>query len=245
MSSIAACYNVYNDVIALRGALEMSSMFFDEIFVLHSGPSRTKSTDGTIELCESFGVKQAFDDIDKGFGFIRSRLIHDCGCDWAFIMDADERFYPSLPVMECTGTQRYPEVPNPDLKVTKFDNLIYPGLYLRMLMANTTANAIRTIRRHWLDFSMTKPSENWQIHKDYQLRIVRNLPHIGYTPERRMHEHLIDSRTGDTPAFTSASEVGGPFHDHFHPFFRKTMPGKKERNEANYQRLEKGELMLP
>ena len=69
--------NVYNDVIALRGLLEMSSEYFDELFVVHSGPNGAYSTDGTIELCEQFKVKLVFDDIDKGFGVIRSRLIHE------------------------------------------------------------------------------------------------------------------------------------------------------------------------
>lgn len=244
MASIAACYNVYNDVDALRGSLELSSQFFDNIFVLHTGPSGKSSDDGTIELCEEFGCRIEFASLDDGFGVIRSRLIHECECEWAFILDADERFYPAIQVMECIGTERYPQVACPNLRVNKLKDLITPGYTLRSAIEHTSADAIRTIRRHWFDFTMMRPSENWSIHRDYQLRIVRNKPYIGYRPERKMHEHLIDSRSGETPSFTPASEVGGPFHDHFHLFFRTSRPGHKEFNEENYQRLDRGELTL-
>ena len=79
MASIALCINVYQDAKALRGCLESGSMFFDNIFVIHAGPGGRYSTDGTIEVLEDFGIKPVFDDIERGFGKIRTRLIHDCG----------------------------------------------------------------------------------------------------------------------------------------------------------------------
>lgn len=240
--SIAACYNVYNDADALRGSLELAQSYFDNIYVIHSGPDGAVSNDGTIELCESFGIKPVMDNINEGYGVIRTRLIHDCGCDWAFILDADERFYPSLPMMFCNGSERYPEVSEPDLSVRRSEDLINPGQYLKSMIASTKADAIRSIRRHWFDFSMTRPCENWEIRKDYQLRIVRNKETIIYQTERRMHEHLVDTESGTTPQFREASETGGPFHDHFHMFFRRAKPGHKEGNEEYYARLERGEV---
>ena len=95
-----------------------------------------------------------------------------------------------------------------------------------------------------MDFSMKKAAQNFSTIKDHQLRIVRNSPHIRYISERVMHEHLVDTRTGETPKFVNQDDVGGPFHDHYHCFFRRTYPGTKEWNEANYSRLERGEPML-
>lgn len=241
--SIALCCNVYNDAAALRGLLELGSSYFDNIFILHTGPGGAKSTDGTIELCESFGISPIFDDIQKGFGAIRTRLIHDCGCDWAMIMDADERFYPQIKVMTCHGTDRYPNPPDPKLTVTKQDDVINQGDHVKNQIKNPELMAIRATRRHWFDFTMTKPAENWQTICDHQLRIVRNVKEIHYT--LNMHERLIDDRTERTPRFLEQDPIGGPFYDHFHLFYRRTQPGKKEANEKNYERLSKGEKMIP
>lgn len=243
MSSIALGINVYNDAAALRGLLELGSRYFDNIYVLHTGPGGAPSTDGTIELCHSFGIQPVFDDIQKGFGHIRSRLIHDCGCDWCFIMDADERFHPQIEVMTCEGTDRYPNPMEPNLKVTKKADLINQGAHIKNQIKNPELMAIRATRRHWFDFGMNKPAENWQIIYDHQLRIVRNVKEIHYTLS--MHERLIDDRTGKTPRFLEQDNIGGPFIDHFHLFYRRTQPGKKEANELNYERLSKGEKMIP
>jgi hypothetical protein len=116
---IAACINFYNDADALRGCLETSAAFFDNIYCINAGPGGAKSTDGSIELCEQFGATVVFDDIQKGFGVIRSRLIHDCGCTWAFLLDADERFHHKAPVLHCEGVDKYPEVDKPNLSTFK------------------------------------------------------------------------------------------------------------------------------
>lgn len=238
--SISLGCNVYNDAPALRGLLESAAPFFDNLFIVHSGPGGAKSTDGTIELCEQFGATIVFDDIQRGFGAIRSRLIHDCGCTWCFIMDADERFHPQMPVMHCDGIEAYPQIANPNLSTFKQIEVHDQGALLRKAMTDTRAKAIRTSRRHWFDFSLNKPCQNWLRIPDFQLRIVRNLPEIGYQTDRVMHERLLDHSTGQDPIFLSP----GIFHDHYHCFYRRTQPGKKEANEANYQRLERGEAML-
>jgi hypothetical protein len=233
--SIAMCCNVYNDVSPLRGLLETSARFFDELFIVHSGPCGARSNDGTIELCESFGCRIVFDDIQKGFGVIRSRLIHEHGCEWGMILDADERFFPMSPELDCS----------PDLIASPRPLPCHQGDTLRRIIADPRAMAIRTTRRHWHDFSMTRPTQNWFENCDHQLRIVRNVPEIAYQSDRVMHERLIDSRTGHDPVFYEQDDYLGPFHDHFHMYFRNTEPGKKEANEINYSRLERGETMLP
>lgn len=240
--------NVYNDVIALRGLLEKSSEYFDELFVVHSGPNGAYSTDGTIELCEQFGVKLVFDDIDKGFGVIRSRLIHEHGCEWAMILDADERFHPTMPQLICEGDATWDlgnPLVRPNLTVTQTENINIQGYALKEMIAqNDNIMAVRTIRRHWMDFTHKNPTQNWQLIPDYQLRTVRNVPEISYVSNIKMHERLLDSRTGEDPLHMVTNDFL-IFHDHYHPFFRNNYPGKKQFNEQNYQRLERGEKMIP
>jgi hypothetical protein len=237
--SIALCCNVYNDAPALRGLLESASPFFDNLFIVHSGPGGARSTDGTIELCEQFGATIVFDDIQRGFGAIRSRLIHDCGCTWAFIADADERFHAKLPKMHCEGVEKYPEIEHPNLSTFKLPEIHDQGAILKEAMKNTVAKAIRTSRRHWFDFTLNKPCQNWLTIPDHQLRIVKNIPEVAYQKDRVMHERLLDYDTGLDPLFLAPNL----FHDHYHCFYRRTQPGKKEFNEKNYQRLERGEPM--
>lgn len=244
MSSIAMACNVYQDAAALRGLLEVSAPYFDNLYIVHSGPGGAYSTDGTIELCEEFGIKPVFDDIQRGYGAIRTRLLHGCGCEWAFILDADERFFPILPVITCSGDEKYPDVAEPKLTVEKKPDVINQGAHVKNLINNTETMALRSTRRHWFDFAMTKPSQNFHKIHDHQLRIVRNHPSIHYETNRVMHERLLDDRTGKDPKFVAQDEQGGPFHDHFHLHFRRTQPGKKEANEKNYERLSRGEKMI-
>lgn len=246
--SLCLSVNFYNDVHAMRGLLELGARYFDHIFTINSGPGGARSSDGSIELAESFGATVVFDDIQKGFGHIRSRLIHECGCEWAMILDADERFHPHLNVMECSGSGSWsgPDDPNiPSLTVSVKRDVIDQGAHVKNLIRDPALFAIRATRRHWFDFSMRKPSQNWMTNQDHQLRIVRNHPDIGYVKHVVMHERLLDSRTKMDPKFAIQDPLGGPFIDHYHLYFRRTDPGHKEYNELNYQRLSKGEAMIP
>lgn len=244
--SIALASNVYNDAAALHGALETAQRFFDNLFFVHAGPNGAYSTDGTIELLEKYGATVVFDDINKGFGAIRTRCLHDCGCTFAAILDADERFYPELPVLHPEGQEKWsPGQPRPNLSVHVREGIVKQGELIRNLMTQPNIMAIRATRRHWFDFSMKHPSQNWiATERDHQLRIVRNIPEIEYRSNVKMHEKLVDLRTGCDPTRANQDDYFGPFIDHFHPFFREAYPGSKEFGEANYARLERGEPML-
>lgn len=243
MSSIAAAYNVWRDAKALRGSLEASSGYFDNIFVLVTPPGgEANKDDETCDLLREFGIDPKFGDINKGYGVIRSRLVHECGCEFAMILDSDERFRPSQEALRCVGTEQYPKHPNPALTVKKSRELIYPGLTLKDIIKDGNIDAVKGVRRHWFDFSHTRPSQNWHDHPDWQLRIVRNRAEIHYDTSVRMHERLIDSRTKDTPRHFTGENI---FWDHYHLFYRRAHPGSKEWNEQNYQRLERGDPMLP
>lgn len=245
--SLCLCINFYNDAPALRGLLEVGARCFDHIFTINAGPGGAKSTDGSIELVESFGGTVVYDDIQQGFGRIRTRLLHDCGCEWGVILDADERIFPQMYVMTCEGDEKYPDCPEPKLTVTVKADVIDQMGHLRNLIWNPETMAVRATRRHWFDFAMKRPAQNWygpNGNRDHQLRIVRNHPEIGYERDRVMHERLLDARTGKDPVFVRQDDHGGIFIDHFHLHFRRTQPGKKESNEANYARLSRGEPMI-
>lgn len=242
MNSIALGINFHNDAAAMRGLLELGSSYFDNIYALDASPDGKFSTDGSCELLESFGVKPLLADMNRGFGAIRTSLLHDCGCEWCMILDCDERFYPLINAMSCEGTDRYPNHPEPKLTVKKTQHVINQGAHVKHHIQNPILMAMRFTRRHWFDFGMTKPAENWSTVFDHQLRCVRNNPAIHYT--RFMHEALLDDRTGETPRFLEQDPVGGPHIDHMHLFFRKAQPGHKEANERNYDRLSRGEKMI-
>lgn len=240
--------NFFNDALAMRGLLETCARWVDNIYCINSGPGGAYSTDGSIELAKSFGAKVTFADMDLGFGVIRTKLLHECGCTFCMILDCDERIFPQINVMTCEGNERYPDTSTPNLKVTVKPDIIDQAGHIRNLITNPATMAIRATRRHWFDYAMKKPAQNWygqEGHKDHQLRILRNLPEIGYQRDRRMHERCLDSRTGRDPEYVSQDEHGGIFFDHFHLYDRTNRPGHKEKNEVNYSRLERGEKMIP
>lgn len=244
--SICLAMNVYNDAAALRGALETGSRFFDQIFIVHSGPGGAYSTDGTIELCEQFGARIVFDDINKGYGVIRTRCIHESGCTFTAVLDADERFFPELPVLHCEGMDYWlPGREKPNLSVHIREGVVRQGDLVRALMGMKHIMAIRQTRRHWYDFTMRTPCRNWiQDDPDHQLRIIRNVPEIHYKSDVKMHEKIWDDRTNNEPVYSCQDVYLGPFIDHFHTFFRLAKPGHKEFNERNYARLQKGKKMI-
>ena len=101
--TIGVVANVYQEANALPGWLELAATFADWVGVMHAGPQGTKSDDGTIEILERWRVPVQFCAIDEGFGVVRTKTLRMCPCDWVMLLDADERFYPLVRVMSCTG----------------------------------------------------------------------------------------------------------------------------------------------
>lgn len=247
METIALCINCFNDRLALEHLLATSAPYFDRVFAVHSGPNGEMSSDGTIEVLQAAGVKIVYADIRHGFGQIRTLLIHGCECDWAFIADCDESFFPETPVLHCEGTERYPAIENPNLTVTELPEygVFKQGELLRqMCNSGPEVMCIKTRRRHWFDLERTRACENWMHHNDYQLRVVRNSPYVRYDGEVKMHERLIDVRSGSEPFYAQPSHPYlWPHHDHFHCYFKALEPEKKVRNEANYRALEQNRAL--
>lgn len=242
MTSIGMVCNFYNEKNAIAGLIENASQFFDELTFMDCGPGGKPSSDGSLDILRSWGITPIQGDIHEGYGVIRTKLIHSTKCEWAMILDADERFLHTCPIFSCEGTEKYPETKNPNLAVGVELPAFNHGHQLRHMIENECngMDAIRTSRRHWFDFTFKKPCQNWREISDWQLRIVRNAPHIGYDPAIKMHERLMDMRTKKDPNFISGNQSRGPFHDHFHCAFK---PMEKEQNAEDvkiYNMLETG-----
>lgn len=249
MSSIGLACNFYQEVNALPGLLENASQFFDDIVLTWCGPKcEDPADDPSVAIAEKWGVRLLFDNIDDGYGAVRTRLIRNSTTEWVMIMDADERFLPLSPVYLCEGEERYPDVKHPNLKVSI--KSVQPGMevaynqgaLLRQMIHTAPEDimGIRTGRRHWFDFSFKNPCQNWFTYPDYQLRLVRNRDWIEYKSDVKMHEQIIDTRTNTTPVFLAHDNEMGPFHDHFHCFFKSQEKEQRARDIQIYDALHEG-----
>lgn len=241
--SIGIALNVFEEHNSLPGALECASRFFDDVLVIHAGPGGKYSTDGTIEILEKWGVRTIFDKIDDGFGVIRTRLIRESKTDWVWISDSDERFLPYTPAYSVHGTGSYPADPVPDLHVGICESVYNQGQLLRDKLKNEckNADALRVVRRHWMSLNMSRPCQNWYIVEDWQLRCVRNRPHIMYDTNVRMHERCLSKLTGRDPVYGTANTRIGPFVEHFHVPFKLMEPAQRQHDIRIYDALCQGQ----
>lgn len=240
MPSLACSFNIYNDNLALPGMLESASQWADSFYCIHASPGGKLSTDGTLETLQSWGITPVMADVMEGFGVIRSRLIHECGADWAFILDADERVLSTRNIMSVEGSDKYPENPNPQLTITKgmpFDQM---KLLKSLIDSVDGFDAIVLPRYHFMDAGFTRPAQSWHQHRDLQCRLVRNVPYVGYKPERKIHEHIIDTRSGNEPAMYRPKEDAREVAIfHLHNVFKPMTPAKNTEDLATYQALDK------
>jgi len=228
--SIGMACNIYNDANAVTGLLEMSSQFFDEMVFYHAGPQGVYSTDGTLEILEKWKVKVVFGKIDDGFGIVRTAAVRACKTEWVMILDADERFHHFAPIL-------LPHGDGDSIFVQRFHDCYDQGALLRRLIQYPEIDAIESVRRHWWDFSWNRPVQNWHHIPDIQRRIVRNIDPIHYKTEVRMHEQLIDGRTGHGVRAHSCNGYRGIFHDHYHCFFKAMEPEQRQHDIQIYNAI--------
>ncbi len=238
--SISCAVNVYNDNLALPGLLENASQWADDIVVIHAGPNGKRSTDGTIETLEAWGIHPIMDKIDDGFGVVRTRLIRAAKTDWVFIMDADERFHPLAPAMSCHGEEGYPQFKDPKLTIA-VHGIAQQGVLLKDLMTHNGL-MIRAARRHWFDFTWKRPCQNWCIEADWQFRILRNSPLIHFDPKEKMHEKIELVSDGGMPAHSTCwfGDPMGLHIDHYHCFFKSKEPEQRKEDLDIYEALATG-----
>ncbi len=261
MATIGLVANVYNEIHALPGWLETHAPYFDDIRILHAGPGGERSTDGTLELLESWRIPVEFCAIDEGFGVVRTRALRMSPCDWVMLLDADERFYASQRVLECVGPSTPQHEADAILQTYDFRDLktmipnwenvarlganvsvidhgagLAQGAKLRELIDSNEFDAVCTVRRHWHDFSFKRPTQNWHTDPDWQLRCVRNDPSIGFDSGTRMHERLV----GAGRVYSSDLRFG-PFFDHFHFTFKKMEQEQRSHDIAVYDAIHRGD----
>lgn len=257
MTTIGLVANVYNEVNALPGWIKTHRLFFDDIRVLHAGPNGEYSNDGTIELLEKYQIPHEFCAIDEGFGAVRTRAIRMSPCDYVMILDADERFYPEHKIMKCTGnptshtevdeilrTYDFRNGQRPDWNVigqlgkdlkVEFGEVFDQGVYLKNLIKDKMFDAIISIRRHWHDFTFTRPTQDWISNPDWQMRIIRNKESISFDTSTRMHERLVGAEIT-----YRADMIYGPFFDHFHFPFKQMEQDQRSHDVDCYDRIHEG-----
>lgn len=251
--------NVYNECNALPGWLETHLPYFDDVRIMHAGPGGSYSNDGTLELLEKWKVPVEFCAIDDGFGVVRTKTIHMSPCDYVMLLDADERFYPVHRILRCIGEgtpqhevdwilQSYDfsgvNLPNWENIAKLGENLsvsvegVYDqGAKLRELLENHKPDAFVSVRRHWHDLGLRRPTQNWEVLSDWQMRIVRNSPDIYFAPETRMHERLegVNRRL-------VADMTRGPFFDHQHFHFKRMEQEQRRHDIIIYNAINEGRV---
>lgn len=239
MPSLGLAANIYQEPNMLPGLLENASRMFDDIYLIFAGPSAGPRDDEGIAIAEKWGARIGHGTIDDGFGALRTRLIQESTTEWVLISDADERVFSTLPILECVGTESYPEVANPKLSVGVLEPAFSQRDRLREMLegADESVDAIRFVRRHWFDFGMHRPTQNWYLKEDWQLRLMRRRPWIGYDPNIRMHERALDSRTGGDPNYITADPKYGPWYDHFHMPAKAMEPEQRRFDISVYDAL--------
>ena len=259
MASIGCVANVYNEAAAIGGWIESAVSFFDDVRVYHTGPGGVYSIDGTIEVCEKWGVPVTFGSIDDGFGVVRTKAFRLCPCEWVIVLDADERVHRFAPLLECVGQSTPPNEADAILQAYDFRDLktLIPnwenlrglgrnltvncigaydqGAFIRGIADCAEVDAIVCYRRHWHDFSWQHPTQNWQTDPDWQMRFVRNVDRIYYDPGKRMHEQLLGVQNPYRP-----QDNRGPFHDHYHFSFKRMEVEQRAHDVAIYDAVHDG-----
>lgn len=273
MATITFACNCYMESNSLPGWLEMATGFADDVFVLHAGPGGKKSTDGTIEILQKWRIRTLYDEIDKGFGYIRTRLLRECKTDYCCILDCDERFLQHAPLLKCAGQPTPQQVVDailgeysspvlqgydtadgrsePGKVPSNWENLKQLGLglsvtqtgvhdqggYLRGILDKQKPDVVAMIRRHWHDFTLRRPTQDWQRIPDYQYRLIRCDERIGFDPGKKMHEQL---RGFDPAKVARGHPLYGVLIEHHHLALKAQEPLQRVHDVAIYDAIHQG-----
>lgn len=247
--SIGVAATFRDEANALPGFLESASQFFDEILLVDCSMDLSPSTDGSLDIIRKWGLPDPPRwNLSNGFGAVRSQLLNTSKTDWTVIMDIDERMHVALPVMTCEGTGRYPAVEKPDLRVAT-TGAVYNHRQLlvdKIMEAERSGiRAVRFQRRHWFDCSYTRPCENWNTIKDYQMRCMKSRCGMGFTTEPKMHERAFDSNENRDPRYIPDDDLRGPFLDHLHCHFKPMEAEQRRADIAAYDALHHSDTHTP
>lgn len=246
--SIGCAATFRDEVNALPGFLESASQFFDFIYLADCSMDMTPSTDGSLDIIRKWGLPDPpLWSLANGFGAVRSQLVHSCPTDWVVVMDCDERMGVTARVMWCQGEDRYPAVQKPNLRVMSGE----PYDHKKVLMDKISeadskgVKCVRFSRRHWFDFSMTRPCENWNMIRDFQMRCMKARAGVGFTVEPKMHERAHDFDLNRDPSYIEDHPKYGPFLDHFHCHYKPMEKDQRQADIAAYDALHKSDQYTP
>lgn len=209
----------------------------------------TPSTDGSLDIIRKWGLPDPpLWNLSNGFGAVRSQLIHSSKTDWTVVLDIDERMHVTFPVLRCEGTDRYPAVPHPNLKVSVVEAAYNHRQVLNTKIAEAEIRGFKTVRfsrRHWFTADYTKPCENWTIIRDFQLRCMKSRAGIGFTVEPKMHERAWDFNHNRAPDYIEDDPMRGPFIDHLHAHFKPMEADQRRADIAAYDALHHSDTHTP
>lgn len=266
--TIGLVANVYNEVNALPGWLETHLPFFDDVRVLHAGPSGERSNDGTIEILEKWRVPVEFCAIDDGFGVVRTRAIRMSPCDYVMILDADERFYHTHRVLTCTGEstphsevdailQMY-DFRDLETMIPNWENVARLGANLRVDVGETY-NQGEWLRDILTEFTHKEPTRR----PDAVATIRRHWHDFSFgRPTQNWHtdpdwqlrlvrndqsiefdrdQRMHERLRGHNPErIVYATHANGPFFDHFHFTFKRMEQEQRAHDVAIYDAVHEG-----
>lgn len=240
--TLSCVINFHAEALALPSFIEHAEAFFDEIVFVSSPPAGVEPDEASIEIVKATSHRLVFTDLSQGFGVLRTRCLGESRGDWTVILDADEIMAVNPPRLTCHGTEKYPEVKEPNLTTTKGPPVNQREALRQLCLRADSANqfAVCLSRRHWFDApeEYNKPCQNWQTIPDWQLRVCRNDPRVFFDPEWRLHEKLLLTSTWCEPPCLRTQPGEGPFFDHAHCFYKSMDVEKNKRDMETYRILD-------
>lgn len=248
-TSIGVVATFRDEVNAMPGFLEMASRFFDEIFLADCSIDMTPSGDGSLDIIRKWSLPDPpLWNLSEGFGAVRSQLLRSIKTDWAVIMDIDERMQTIAEVMNCKGEDVFPAVQQPNLTVVN-EGVYYNQREILNVKVEEAEKqkiaSIRFARRHWFDMTYKRPTQNWTIIRDYQLRCMKTGGVVGFRPFPKMHEQAVDYRTNRSPLYIPDDPFMGPYLDHHHCWYKPMEKEQRASDIAAYDSLHKSETHTP
>ena len=89
-----------------------------------------------------------------------------------------------------------------------------------------------------MDFTYRRPAQNWQTIPDWQARILRNAPHVGYDPKIKLHERVMNIQTGQPLKLMAFSPNYPLYHEHHHVWVKGLTPEKNVEDLKTYKALD-------
>src|SRR6056300_1148546 len=171
---------VCNEADRIDACLKSLASWVDQLVILDSG-----STDGTLEICQSYS-SEVFSTDWPGFGAQRNRALEKCRHDWVLNIDADEEVSPALR----QEIEAFLAGPPSDVTLVKFPwrTLLF-GKPLRFGRYSTPQGKL--FLKTGASFKQRSVHETLVLPKEKSMTVRQPLTHHSW----RSYRHLIDKHT--------------------------------------------------